>query len=136
MFLRCVLLFVVFTGFSPAAWGRVLLIQWTDVHATLQTMSRQVYAIDEMAREFKAKHPEGEVVVYIIGDFTSTNVHVDDKGWLSIEAMKLLKRRGYTLLFTPGNHDAFDWVVGKPGDIQLFIDQMRQIKNWGCQNSG
>ena len=132
MFLRYILLFVVLIGFNPVAWGRVRLIQWTDVHSSLETMSRQVYAIDQMAREFKAKHPDGEVVVYIIGDFTSINVYVDDEGWFSIEAMKLLRERGYTVLFTPGNHDAFDW-VSKPGDIQLFIDQMKKIKSWGVK---
>ena len=126
------LLFSVLICFSSASWGRVLLIQWTDVHSTLHTMSRQIYAIDQMAQEFKAQHPEGEVVVYIIGDFTSINAYVDDEGWLSIRAMKLLRKRGYTVLFTPGNHDAFDW-VGKPGDIKLFIDQMRKIKKWGVK---
>ena len=132
MFLRCVLFFVVFTGFSSAAWGQVRLIQWTDAHSTLQTISRQIYAIDQKAQEFKDENPDGEVVVYIIGDFSSINVYVDDKGWFSIEAVKLLRERGYTVLFTPGNHDAFDW-IGGPGDIQLFIDQMKQITNWGAE---
>lgn len=132
MFLRCVLLFVVLIGFQPVVWGRVRLIQWTDVHSTLETISRQIYAIDQAAQEFKEKNPDGEVVVYIIGDFTSINVYVDDEGWFSIEAMKLLRERGYTVLFTPGNHDAFDW-VSKPGDIQLFIDQMNKIKSWGVK---
>ena len=132
MFLRLVLSLVVLAGFSPAVWGQVRLIQWTDVHSKLQTISRQVYAIDQMAQKFKAENPEGEVVVYILGDFSSINPYVDDEGWLSIEAMKLLRERGYTVLFTPGNHDAFDWVES-PGDIQLFISQMQKIKSWGVQ---
>ncbi|MCY4512394.1 MAG: 5'-nucleotidase C-terminal domain-containing protein [Bdellovibrionales bacterium] len=130
--MRYIFLLFVLIGFSSVSWGRVLLIQWTDAHSTLHTMSRQIYAIDQMAQEFKAQHPDGEVVVYIIGDFTSINAYVDDEGWLSIRAIKLLRKRGYTVLFTPGNHDAFDW-VGKPGDIKLFIDQMQKIQKWGVK---
>ena len=131
-FIRFFSLSIILIGFSQVVWGQVRLIQWTDVHSKLQTMGRQVLAIDQMAQEFKAKHPKGEVVIYIIGDFTSPNVYVNDQGWFSIEVMKLFRDRGYTVLFTPGNHDAFDW-VNKPGDIRLFVDQMEEIKRWGVK---
>ena len=49
--------------------------------------------------------------------------------------MKLLIDRGYTVLFTPGNHDAFDW-VNKPGDIKLFVEQMQTIQSWGVKILG
>ena len=73
-FLRFFLFFAVLSVFGHPVWGQVRLFQWTDVHSTLQSISRQVLAMDLMAQEFKAKNPGGEVVVYIIGDFTSPNI--------------------------------------------------------------
>lgn len=132
MFLRSVLLCAVLTVFSPGALARVRLFQLTDGHSPLRTIISQMRRIHQMAEEFKQENPEGEVVIYIIGDFTAINPDVDDKGWLSLEAIRLLKRQGYTVLFTPGNHDAFDWIE-EPDDIQLFIDQMKQMKDWGVK---
>ena len=118
--------------FSSPSWGKVLLIQWSDVHSEIESMTRQLYAMDQIAQEFKAQNPQNsEVVIYILGDFTSLVPLLKTKGWLLFQAIKLLRDRGYTVLFTPGNHDAFDWIQ-EAKDTQLFIDQMQKITEWGA----
>jgi 2',3'-cyclic-nucleotide 2'-phosphodiesterase (5'-nucleotidase family) len=116
-------------SFSPV-YGQTRIVQWTDAHSTLATLSQQIFAIDQAGQEFLRQHPRGEFVVYVIGDFTSINPYnTEERGWLSFEALHLLKQRGYTVLFTPGNHDAFDWTARING-AELFLEQMRQLKAW------
>lgn len=119
--------------FSVQAFSQALIVQWTDVHSTLKTLSQQTLAIDRSAREFLSRHPRGEVIIYIIGDFTSIDPYnIKEGGWLAHEAIKLLRERGYTVLFTPGNHDAFDWTVRIDGP-QLFIEQMKALYTHGVK---
>lgn len=116
---------------SNACLAQVRIIQWTDVHASLPTISKQLAAIDQQAQDFLQGNPKGEVIIYVIGDFTSINSYNSEEGgWSSLEALHVLRQRGYTVLFTPGNHDAFDWTVKIDG-AQLFLQQMQQLKKWG-----
>lgn len=107
--------------YSSSAHAQVRIVQWTDTHSTLSTKSQQLAAIDQQGKEFLRLHPRGEFVVYVIGDFTSINPYSQmDGGQLSFEALRVLKSKGYTVLFTPGNHDAFDW-TGKVDGSELFL---------------
>ena len=122
-----------FILFSIPLWSQVRIIQWTDAHSSIDTISKQVLAIDYAGQDFLLHNPKGEVIVYVVGDFTSINPLNDmEGGWSSFEALRLLRERGYTVLFTPGNHDAFDWTVKIDG-AQLFLKQMKRIKSWGVQ---
>lgn len=88
-------------------------------------------AIDTYAQDFLQTNPEGEVVIYVLGDFTSLNPYSQlENGEFSFEALKIFKMKGYTVLFTPGNHDAFDW-TGRMDGSELFIQQMHQLHQWG-----
>ncbi len=119
--------------FSNPLWAQVRIIQWTDAHSSIETISKQVLAIDYAGKDFLRIHPKGEVIIYVIGDFTSINpINNEEGGWSSFEALRLLRQRGYTVLFTPGNHDAFDWTVKIDG-AQLFLKQMQRIESWGVK---
>lgn len=117
--------------FPTFSMAQVRIVQWSDAHSTVGTMAKQVAAIDHYGKEFLSKNPNGEFVVYVLGDFTSLNPYSQvDSGQLSFEGLRLLKEKGYTVLFTPGNHDAFDW-TGKIDGSELFLQQMKQLQNWG-----
>lgn len=119
--------------FSVPLWSQVRIIQWADAHSSIETISKQVLAIDYAGQDFLRFHPKGEVIVYVVGDFTSINpINNEEGGWSSFEALRLLRQRGYTVLFTPGNHDAFDWTVKIDG-AQLFLKQMQRIQSWGVK---
>lgn len=117
-------------GFCLTSKAQVRIIQYSDAHSSLDTIAEQLAAIHRLGQEFLAEHPEGEVVIYVLGDFTSINSYSQqDGGWLSFESLKVLKDLGYTVLFTPGNHDAFDW-TGKIDGAELFVQQMAQLYEW------
>ncbi len=119
----------VMLGMSVAS-AQVRIVQWTDVHSTLSSLSQQLAVMDQMAKSFYSQHPQGEFIVYVIGDFTSISPYSQvDKGAQSFEALRLLKNRGYTVLFTPGNHDALDWALNLGGE--LFFQQMKTLHEWG-----
>lgn len=123
-----------FSGlFGQSCYGQTRIIQWSDSHSTIESISHQVNAIDNAGTEFLKAHPQGEVIIYVLGDHISISpFNALEGGWLSIEALGLLRTRGYTVLFTPGNHDAFDWTEKIDG-TQLFLEQMQQLKRWGVK---
>ncbi len=125
----CILPFFIVCLFH--AHAQVRLIQISDTHSSLETIGRQVNIIDVLGRDFLAQNPNGEVVVYVIGDFTSINSFSRaDGGWLSYEALALLKELGYTVIFSPGNHGALDW-SGRIDGAALFLQQMAALHEWG-----
>ncbi len=116
--------------FASSAFSQVRIVQWTDAHSTLATLPQQLKAMDLLAQSFYSQHPQGEFIVYVIGDHTSKNPYSDvDKGQLSFDALRLLKDRGYTVLFTFGNHDSPDWALNFGGE--LLFQQMQQLYEWG-----
>ena len=116
---------------SAFAQAQVRLIQWSDSHSTMATLTQQMMAVDEKAQEFLNQYPQGEVVVVVLGDHISLNPYsLQNQGWLGLEAMYRLKERGHTVLFVPGNHDGFDWEsLGESST--LFMDQIKQLHQWG-----
>ncbi len=116
---------------AQKAQSQVLFVQWSDVHSALKSFTQQILAIDNSAQDFLMRNPKGEVVIVVNGDFTSINpMNIKEGGWISMDGLKLLKQRGYTLLFIPGNHDAFDWTVRING-ADLFLEQMKALKEAG-----
>ncbi len=114
---------------ASSAFSQVRIVQWSDAHSTLTTLPQQLKAMDALAQSFYAQHPQGEFIVYVIGDHTSISPYSQvDKGQLSLDALRLLKERGYTVLFTPGNHDALDWGLNFGGE--LLFRQMQQLHEW------
>lgn len=113
--------------YSLISYGQVRILQWSDTHSTLSTLPQQLAAIDHTAAEFYSKNPQGEFVVFVLGDFISLNPYSRiDNGQLSLDALKYLKEKGYTVLYTPGNHDAFDW-SGTTDGIELFLEHLRVL---------
>ncbi|MCJ8277409.1 MAG: metallophosphoesterase [Bdellovibrionales bacterium] len=128
---NCLAIIAIFISFKAQA--QVRLIQWTDAHSTMTTLTQQMAAIDEKAQEFLARQPRGEVVIHVIGDFSSLNPYnSEDGGWKEYEALRILKERGYTVLYTPGNHDAFDWSFKRDG-ADLFLEQIRYLRDSGVE---
>lgn len=119
--------------FSQISHAQVRLIQLTDSHSIIENWAKTMVAIDKEAGDFLVRHPRGEVIIHVIGDFTSISPYnASEGGWSSFEGLKLLRQRGHTILFTPGNHDGFDWTVKIEG-TQLFLEQMNLLKQWGVE---
>ena len=115
---------------ASSAFAQVRIVQWSDAHSTLTSLPQQLKAMDLLAQSFYSQHPKGEFIVYVIGDHTSISPYSQvDKGQLSLDALRLLKERGYTVLFTFGNHDALDWGLNFGGE--LLFQQMQQLYEWG-----
>lgn len=107
------------------------LVQYTDAHSSTETIAQQLAAIDHLGQIYLQRNPGGEFVVHVIGDFTSINAYSDpNRGWQSYLGLRRLAERGYRVLFTPGNHDAFDW-SGNVNGAQLFEEQMKALNQWG-----
>lgn len=129
------LIFLIFKFlFLEAVYGQALFIQWTDSHSTLFERPQQVLAIEKEAKDFRRRHPNAEIIVYVGGDHTSiTPLNRKDADFQSLEILGLLKSRGYTVLYVPGNHDAFDWNSPEAPAVDLFLDQMERIKALGVE---
>ena len=134
MYLRNCYFTLIFCLFSIPAFGQTRIIQWSDVHSTLDSVVDQARAIDHLGQEFLQKNAKGEVVIVVNGDYTSiTPYSRENRGEFSYEVLEyLLKTRGYTVLFVPGNHDAFDWTAEVNG-VELFLEQMRKLQSWGAK---
>lgn len=112
-------------------FAQVRIFQWSDAHSTLKTLIQQLVSIDQMSKEYLIENPKGEVVILVNGDFTSINdLSEEERGWMSLRSLEFLKRRGYTVIFVPGNHDAFDWTETLNG-AELFFQQMAYLNSIG-----
>lgn len=121
---------IIFT-FSQTLLAQVKMAQWSDVHSSLERLADQVLTIDQIGQDYLLEQPDGEFIVFINGDFTSINsLSRGDKGHASLLALKKLRERGYTVIFTPGNHDAFDWAA-EHNEAELFLEQMKLLHDWG-----
>lgn len=112
-------------------FAQVRIFQWSDAHSTLKTLVQQLGAINQMSEEYLVANPKGEVVIVVNGDFTSINgFSEEERGWMSLRSLEFLKKKGYTVLFVPGNHDAFDWTETLNG-AELFFQQMAYLNSIG-----
>jgi len=126
------------------AHSEILIIQSSDQHSSYSRWPHFLASVEILSRKFKNKYPEGQVIIVINGDLSSQikfwskeekqkflnnkgrNLLAEkDKGTLSYELLADLARK-HTVLYTFGNHDAFDWQ-----DSQLFLDQMNILKESG-----
>ena len=124
---------LVILGFPVFGFSQTGILQWTDAHSTLETFTRQMAAIDSVAQDYYQRNPQGEFVIHVIGDFTSINpLSSEDAGWSFFKGLRLLKERGHRVIFTPGNHDAFDWSVRVDG-AKLFEEQMLFLHQSGIE---
>lgn len=129
--IKFILPFIFFINLASNASAQVRILQWSDAHSTLDTSLQQLLLIDHLSKEFIQQNPDGEVVVLVNGDFTSINhLSEEESGWLTLKSLELLKQKGYTVLFVPGNHDAFDWTEYLDG-AELFFQQMSYLHSLG-----
>jgi 2',3'-cyclic-nucleotide 2'-phosphodiesterase (5'-nucleotidase family) len=104
--------------------AQVRISLWSDSHSTVETLSRQVLAIDQAGQEFLQDNPSGEFIIFVNADHTS--VRPGEDGWISIEALVELRRRGHTVIFVIGNHDALDFVNPTEG-AGLLLEQLQYL---------
>lgn len=117
--------------YSQTLMAQVKIVQWSDAHSSLERLGDQLSTIDHLGQAYLKEHSDGEFIVFINGDYTSINsLSRADKGYSSLLALKKLRDRGYTVIFTPGNHDAFDW-AGEVNEAELFLEQMKLLSEWG-----
>ena len=108
--------------------SETLILQSSDQHSSYKKIQGFLTSIEVLYRDFKEKHPDGSVVLIINGDFSSFNKYSKfswDKGNFGYSILSQLAEK-YSIVYTFGNHDAFDWK-----DSQLFLDQMNLLKTSG-----
>ena len=111
-----------------SAHSEILILQSSDQHSSYKKIPNFLASVEVLYREFKEKHPQGPVVLIINGDFSSLDSHSEtqwDKGDFGYEILSQLAKK-YSIIYTFGNHDAFDW-----NDSQLFLHQMTLLKQAG-----
>ncbi|PWU17724.1 MAG: hypothetical protein C5B49_08360 [Bdellovibrio sp.] len=125
-----VLVLTVLRGSTSLAQVRVAL--WSDVHSPLATIADHAAVIDQLGREYLRENPKGEFVIVVDGDFTSLSPYTRaEKGMKSFEVLRFLaQERKYTVIFVPGNHDAFDW-TGEVDGVEVFKQQIKLLHSWG-----
>lgn len=117
--------------FSPRVFGQLRLIHVPDTHSNLQILRELMLAGDFLGQSFLKTHARGEVMFLFTGDYWSINpVNQKDGGWLELEALVELRKRGYTIGFVFGNHDGWDWSSGDFG-VRLMIEQLKFLHNNG-----
>ena len=126
--------FLVLTSiyFASVSHAQVQIVQISDTHSKLDNWVQVLNNIDHLGQNFLQDEPEGEFIVYFNGDVTGINLFSeDDKGLETLLGLKLLRERGYTVVFNVGNHDSFDWASPELNEAELFLSQMKQMQEWG-----
>ena len=85
-------------------------------------------SIEVLSSQFKSQYPAGKIVIVVNGDVSSYarySLESLDRGHLIYKTLSQLARK-YFIVYTFGNHDAFDW-----DDSQLFLEQMYLLKRGG-----
>ena len=114
--------------FCLLVYSETLIIQSSDQHSSYKKMLNFLAAIEVLSSQFKKKHPEGRIALVINGDvssYTKNSWESLDRGQLIYEVLSQLAKK-YFVVYTFGNHDAFDW-----NDSRLFLDQAILLKEGG-----
>ena len=85
-------------------------------------------SIEVISRDFKQKYPDGKLAIVINGDVSSYarySLESLDRGHLVYKTLSQLAEK-YFVVYTFGNHDAFDW-----DDSELFLEQSLLLKEAG-----
>lgn len=109
-------------------YSETLILQSSDQHSSYKKMPDFLAGIEVLTRKFKQSHPDGSIILVINGDFSSFEKHSKfmwDRGDFGYSILAQLAEK-YEVIYTFGNHDAFDW-----NNSQLFLDQMNLLKNSG-----
>lgn len=145
LFLRHFLFFhFLCLSFAFSAFGELLIIQSSDQHSSYSRLPDFLASIEVISRQFREKHPNGTEILLINGDFSSqlefwsdrdrsrfldfqdyNPLAAEEKGDFAYKILSRLARK-YIVLYTFGNHDAFDW-----RDSGLFLKQMLRLKRAG-----
>ena len=117
------------------AFGELLIIQSSDNHSKYKRIEKFLVSSHEIISEFKKKYPKGEVIFVFNGDYSGASSfanHRQDRGQLGLEVMATLAQK-YKVLFTFGNHEAFDWLA--EGDAnELLHKQLKYLHQNGVIN--
>lgn len=127
-FFRLQLCFLLLFLTALKTHSETLILQSSDQHSSYKKMESFLAGIEVLYRSFKEKNPNGAVVLIINGDFSSLDKNSKlppDKGGFGHFILSQLAKK-YSLVYTFGNHDAFDW-----NDSGLFLDQMTLLKENG-----
>lgn len=132
---------LLFLSLSSSAFGEMLIIQSADQHSSYKQLPHFLASIEVVSRQFKQRFFNGQIVLIINGDFSShpnswsasnkktfldslnyNPLAASDKGTFAYKILSSLAKK-YNVIYTFGNHDAFDWA-----DPQLFLQQMLMLK--------
>lgn len=111
---------------SYCSLAQVLIIQSSDNHSKYQHIEDFVRSTEIIMQDFKMKHPTGQIVFVFNGDYSGaskyTGQDLGDRGYQLLHRLA----QDYPVLFTFGNHEAFDWINQGIAD-DLFHRQMKQL---------
>ncbi|PWU17355.1 MAG: hypothetical protein C5B49_09075 [Bdellovibrio sp.] len=132
-FLMSICIGCLFLCFPELTHAQVRLFLVSDVHSDPEFIVRSAPQIDVLAQRFLRENPFGQIVVLVLGDFTSVTPYTR-RGFGShfLQVLHFFSRwRDYTVLFVPGNHDALDWAIEREIGPDLFLRQMDDFHGWG-----
>lgn len=131
-----VILIFFYLTFRPS-FAELLIIQSSDNHSKYKRIDSFIKSTHKLIEDFKAKYPNGEVVFNFNGDYSGASSFSNfkgDKGKLGLELMGALAKE-HTVLFTFGNHEAFDWLVDGIAD-DLFYEHLKYLDEKGVISLG
>lgn len=126
------LICLTFSVFGFCIQAQTLIIQSSDNHSKYQRIEDFIVSSYELIDDFKKRHPQGDVVFFFNGDFSGASKYTaKDFGNIGYELLERLARQ-YTVLYTFGNHEAFDWIIQGVAD-DLFFRQLNRLHKAGVQ---
>ncbi len=129
------IIFVFLFIYSFASRAELLIIQSSDNHSKYKRIEAFFHATNDAIENFHKQYPNGQVVFVFNGDYSGASNFSNyklDRGKLGLKVMTTLAE-DYPVLYTFGNHEAFDWLVdGLAND--LINEQLEYLHKNGVVN--
>lgn len=118
----CIALIVLTTLgiFIHPTQAQVLIIQSSDQHSSYKGIEKFLRSFSALRQNFLHEHPRGKVVVVLNGDLIGLSSFSEDHGELLLEMIVALSKLEHVeVIYTPGNHEEFDWQGGSANKLHL-----------------
>ncbi len=104
---------------SPSIEAQILFIQVPDPHANYENIPYFLKTVVARAEAFRAKYPEGDVILYVNGDLAGSGIYSEaDGGWLDYQLFLELAKSMHIGVGL-GNHEGLDLHGIQPADLKV-----------------
>lgn len=125
----CIILALSLAAFVPKAGAQVQVIEFSDSHSSYDRLALFLRNFDQITSDYLNSEPSGKIVVIVNGDFAGISSSSDENGWFGVRTLAQLANVA-SVVYTPGNHDGFDWGVVGYGN-RLMNRQLEFLKKSG-----